>query len=170
MPQRFNVNYRDPALSFDPLIDEVFEELQSSFLEMPKGESFTDYQTFEAGYQALKRCTRDFSDVTVENVEAAVMAVPIAFVVFRSVLGFTPPEWAYVTTERTGMRVDHGAARTMDRNVRLDPLTPRSAWGGSLGDQEQPREGAHGRPSRRDRNARGGKGKGSAPRLNRWGR
>ena len=135
MPQRFNVNYRDPALSFDPVIDEVFEELQSSFLEMPKGESFTDYQTFEAGYQALKRCTRDFSDVTVENVEAAVMAVPIAFVVFRSVLGFTPPEWAYVTTERTGMRVDQGAARTMDRNVRLDPLTPRSAWGGSLGDQ-----------------------------------
>lgn len=135
MPQRFDIDYRDPAISFDPLIDEVFEELQSSFLEMPKGEGFTDYQTFEAGYQALKRFTRDFADVSVEGVEGAVLAVPIAFVVFRSILGFTPPEWAYVTTERTGIRVDQGAARTMDRNVRLRPLTPRGTWTNGLGDQ-----------------------------------
>lgn len=135
MPQRFDVDYRDPAISFDPLIDEVFEELQSSFLEMPKGDGFTDYQTFEAGYQALKRFTCDFSDLTAESVEAAVMAAPIAFVVFRAILGFTPPEWAYVTTEQTGVSVDQGAARTMDRNVRLRPLTPRAAWGVGLGDQ-----------------------------------
>jgi hypothetical protein len=135
MPERFDVDYRDPALSFDPLIDEVFEELQSSFLEMPRGEGFTDYPTFEAGYQALKRFTRDFASVTAEDVEAAVLAVPISFIVFRSILGFTPPEWAYVTTERTGIKVDQGAARTMDRNVRLRPLTPRSPWSTSLGDQ-----------------------------------
>ncbi|MBQ1783230.1 MAG: hypothetical protein II007_06240 [Gammaproteobacteria bacterium] len=135
MPKRFNVDYNDPELSFDPLIDEVFEELQSSFLEMPKGDGFTDYQTFEAGYQALKRFTRDFVDVSVERVEAAVLEAPIAFVVFRSILGFTPPEWAYVTTERTGIKVDQGAARTMDRNARLRPLNPREAWSNGLGDQ-----------------------------------
>ena len=134
MPERFDVDYRDPALAFDPLIDEVFGELQSSFLEMPRGDGFTDYPTFETGYQALKRTTNDFTTVTVETVEAAVVATPVSFIVFRAILGFTPPEWAYVTTERTGVRVDQGAARTMDRAVRLRPLTPRT-FGTSLGDQ-----------------------------------
>lgn len=134
MPERFDADYRDPTLSLDPLIDEVFSELQSSFLEMPRGEGFTDYATFETGYQALKRTTNGFTNVTVESVEAAVIATPIAFIVFRAILGFTPPEWAYVTTERTGVNVNQGAARTMDRNIRLRPLTPR-ALGTTLGDQ-----------------------------------
>lgn len=134
MPLRFEANYTDPALAFEGLVDEVFGELQSSFLEMPRGEGFTDYATFEKGYQALKKATNDFTNVTTASIEAAVIGAPIAFVVFRSILGFTPPEWAYVTTERTGVRVDQGAARTMDRNIRLKPLTPR-ALGVTLADQ-----------------------------------
>lgn len=134
MPLRFEVDYADPSLSFDTLVDEVFGELQSSFLEMPRGEGFTDYATFEKGYQALKKTTNDFTNVNTASVEAAVIAAPIAFIVFRSILGFTPPEWAYVTTERTGVRVDQGAARTMDRNIRLKPLTPR-VFGATLADQ-----------------------------------
>lgn len=39
-----------------------------------------------------------------------------------------------MTTERTGVRVDQGAARTMDRNIRLKPLTPR-VLGTTLADQ-----------------------------------
>jgi len=134
MPLRFDVDYTDPTLKFEPLVDEVFGELQSSFLEMPRGEGFTDYVTFEKGYQALKRATNDFTNVTTASVEAAVVAAPIAFIVFRSILGFTPPEWAYVTTECTGVKVDQGAARTMDRNIRLKPLAPR-ALGATLADQ-----------------------------------
>lgn len=134
MPLRFEADYADPSLSFDVLVDEVFGELQSSFLEMPRGEGFTDYATFEKGYQALKKATNDFTNVTTASVEVAVVAAPIAFVVFRAILGFTPPEWAYVTTERTSVRVDQGAARTMDRNIRLKPLTPR-ALGTTLADQ-----------------------------------
>lgn len=134
MPLRFEADYADPLLAFDTLVDEVFSELQSTFLEMPRGEGFTDYATFERGYQALKRATNDFTNVSVANVEAAVVATPIAFVVFRSILGFTPPEWAYVTTERTGVRVDQGAARTLDRTIRLNPLAPRYL-GSTLADQ-----------------------------------
>lgn len=126
MPSRFDLDYKDPAIAFDPLIDEVFGELQSSFLEMPRGDGFIDYTTFEKGYQALKRATNDFVNLTAASVEAAVITAPIAFIVFRAILGFTPPEWAYVTTERTGVRVDQGAARTIDRNIRLRPLTPRA--------------------------------------------
>ena len=125
MPLRFDLDYTNPDIAFDPLIDEVFGELQSSFLEMPRGVGFTEYTTFERGYQALKLATNDFSEVTPLTVEAAVESAPIAFVVFRSILGFTAPEWAYVTTERTGIVVEQGPARGLDKKVRLKPLTPR---------------------------------------------
>lgn len=125
MPLRFDANYGDASLSFEPLVDEVFAELKSSFLEMPRGEGFVDYATFERGYQCLKRATSDFETVTPATVESAVSEAPIAFIVFRAILGFTPPEWAYITTETTGVEVDQGAARTIDRNMRVQPLTPR---------------------------------------------
>jgi hypothetical protein len=125
MPLRFEANYSDPALVFDPLVDEVFAELKSSFLEMPRGDGFVDYATFEQGYQALKRSTDAFANMTPATVEAAIEVAPIAFIVFRAILGFTPPEWAYVTTEMTGVTVDQGTARSIDRNMRVQPLTPR---------------------------------------------
>lgn len=49
--------------------------------------------------------------------------VPIALVVLRAIPGFTPPEWAYVTTQRTATEVPQGAVRTLDRTVRQKPLT-----------------------------------------------
>lgn len=130
MPLRFEADYQDPDIAWEPLVDEVFGELTSSFLKMPKGEGFIDYPTFEAGYQALKRCTDAFADLTPDTVLAAVCEVPIAFIVFRCVLGFSPPEWAYVTTETTGVGVDQGAARSIDRKFRLNPLTSVSEGNG----------------------------------------
>lgn len=134
MPLRFDANYTNQDLAFEPLVDEVFSELTSTFIGMPRGEGFVDYATFEQGYQALKRATDAFTDVAPATIEAAVAATPISFIVFRAVLGFTPPEWAYVTTEMTGVVVDQGAARAIDRNLRLRPLTPK-AIGTSLTDQ-----------------------------------
>lgn len=124
MPLRFEIDYKDPAIAWEPLVDEVFGELTSSFLEMPKGEGFIDYPTFEKGYQTLKRHTDAFAKLTPEKVLAAVREAPIAFIVFRCILGFSPPEWAYVTTEMTGVEVDQGAARSIDRRMRMKPLLP----------------------------------------------
>ena len=134
MPFRFDVNYEDPSLYFDPIVDEVFEELRSTFLEMPRGDGFVDYATFETGYQALKRATDAFVNVTSTTVEAAIEATPISFIVFRAILGFTPPEWAYVASEMTGVTIDQGTARSIDRNIRMRPLTPRQ-FGVTLTDQ-----------------------------------
>lgn len=134
VPLRFGANYHDPSLSFEPLVDEVFTELKSTFLEMPRGEGFIDYATFERGYQALKRATGDFEKVTTATVEAAVNEAPITLIVFRTILGFTPPEWAYITTESTQVPVDQGAARSIDRAARMQPLTPRKL-GATLTDQ-----------------------------------
>lgn len=124
MPSRFDANYSDPSLDIDPFIDEVFSELKSGFLELPKGQGFIEYPIFESGYQILKKATAGFTRVTAENITPAVYSTPIAFIVLRTILGFTPSEWADVTTERTGVGVDQGAARTMDRKFRVAPTVP----------------------------------------------
>lgn len=134
MPLRFEVDYQDSALSFDPLINEVFSELKSSFLEMPRGDGFIDYEIFEQGYQRLKQATNSFTSVTPETVEAAITTTPISLLVLRTILGFTPPEWAYITTEMTGVEVGQSAARSIDRKIRLHPLTPKPL-GNALTDQ-----------------------------------
>lgn len=133
MPLRFDANYRDPSIAWEPLVQEVFDELTSTFMEMPKGEGFVEYATFETGYQTLKRCTNDFQTVTAATVEAAVREAAISLIVFRSILGFSPPEWAYVTTELTDVEVDQGAARSIDRRARLTPLVPLNTANGVTG-------------------------------------
>mgnify|MGYP007109730045 CR=1 FL=1 len=37
-------------------------------------------------------------------------------------LGFTPSEWAYMASERTGVEVSEGYARSLDRRIRLRPF------------------------------------------------
>jgi len=90
MPLRFEIDYRDTNIAWEPLVDEVFGELKSSFIEMPKGEGFIDYPTFERGYRALKRQTDAFASLTVEAVVAATREAPIAFIVFPSPPTGTP--------------------------------------------------------------------------------
>ena len=124
MPYRFEIDYNDPSISWEPLVDEVFDELTSRFIEMPKGQGFIDYKTFEKGYQELKSSTDAFVSLTTENVIEAVRAKPIAFIVLRCILGFTPPEWGFLTTEKTGVDVNQGAARSIDRKFRQNPLSP----------------------------------------------
>lgn len=126
MPLRFSANYTDPMLDFAPLIDEVFGELKSGFMELPKGHGFIDYGVFETGYQALKKATVGFTKLDTDDVISTVYSTPISFVVLRTILGFTPSEWADVTSERTGIVVHQGAARTIDRAIRVAPLMPLS--------------------------------------------
>jgi hypothetical protein len=111
-------------------VDGVTASLKSEFLAMPKGDGFIKYSLFEAGYEALKRATGGFCSLEPEQVIASVYEAPIAFVILRTMLGFTPPEWAYTTTQRSGVIVDQGAARAIDRRVRLNPLTPMRRSGG----------------------------------------
>lgn len=102
-------------------VDAVFDSIESAFLVLPKGDGFIDYARFQAAYEVLKRHTRGFEDLSPAGVEAAVAEDSLAFVVVRTILGFTPPEWAEVTTERTGIVVSQGAARGLDRRIRINP-------------------------------------------------
>jgi hypothetical protein len=105
----------------DKFVDTVVAEIESEFLTLPRGEGFVDYPSFDAAYEELKRQTRAFEDLSVDALRAAVEARLLCFVVVRAMLGFTPPEWAEVATERTGFLVTQQAARTLDRDIRKRP-------------------------------------------------
>ncbi len=104
-------------------VDAVFSCLESEFLVMPKGAGFVEYPVFERGYEALKTATASFSQLDPEKVYRVTVAEPVSIVVLRSMLGFTPPEWGYVTTQRTGVSVTQGFVRSLDRKVRMNPET-----------------------------------------------
>ena len=110
---------RDP----EGYVDAVFLCLESEFLVMPKGTGFIEYPVFERGYESLKAATVGFSQLDPEKVFQVMVSEPISIVVLRSMLGFTPPEWAYVTMQRTGVTVTQGFVRSLDRKVRMNPET-----------------------------------------------
>jgi hypothetical protein len=124
MPFPFEVPFDQVQADLDIYVDEVFAALRSEFLTMPKGEGFIEYPVFEQGYEALKQVTGGFRNLPSDAIIETVYRLPVSFVVLRAMLGFTPPEWAYVTTQRTAVEVPQGAVRTLDRTVRLKPLTP----------------------------------------------
>ncbi len=130
MQQPFEVPFADLEADIEGYVDSVFASLRSEFLTLPKGEGFVEYPIFETGYEALKRTTGDFRRFEPEAIFTVARATPIAFIVLRTILGFAPPEWAYVTTEHANVEVPQGAARTLDRNIRLNPTKPLPATGG----------------------------------------
>lgn len=130
MPFPFEVPFATVEANLDAYVDEVFGVLQSEFLTLPRGDGFIDYPVFEQAYEALKRTTGGFRDLSPEPVIETVYRVPLTFIVLRSMLGFTPPEWAYVTSQRNGVEVTQGAIRSLDRRIRITPLTPMRVNGG----------------------------------------
>ncbi len=102
-------------------VDAVFSCLESEFLVLPRGAGFVEYPVFERGYEALKVATAGFSQFDPNQVFPVTVSEPIAIVVLRSMLGFTPPEWGYVTTQKTGVSVTQGFVRSLDRKVRMTP-------------------------------------------------
>ena len=129
----FEVEFDEVQSNLDTYVDAVIGCLNSEFLIMPKGEGFIEFSVFEEGYEALKKSTSGFRDFTVENVENAVYRKPISLVVLRSILGFTPPEWAYYASQHSGIEISQSAARTIDRNIRLDPARKFPKRNGVIG-------------------------------------
>lgn len=125
----FEVAFEEIRKDPESYVDAVFSCLESEFLIMPKGTGFVEYAVFERGYEALKRETKGFSKFEPAAVLAVTLREPIAIVVLRTMLGFTPPEWGYVTTQRTGIVVAQGFVRSLDRKVRMAPGTAISIDG-----------------------------------------
>lgn len=78
MPLRFEIDYDDPSIAWENLVDEVFNELTSSFIEMPQGEGFIDYATFDRKFRLNPLAPMDEGNgVTGERIHALIEAVVI---------------------------------------------------------------------------------------------
>jgi hypothetical protein len=130
MPFSFEAPFEDVEANLDAYVDGIFDALKSEFLTLPKGAGFIAYPVFEHGYEALKRATGNFRDLSSERVIRVVYDVPVSFIVLRTILGFTPPEWAYVASQRSEITISQSAIRSIDRRIRMAPLTPLRANGG----------------------------------------
>lgn len=117
-PLRFELDYSDPNIDLEPAVQEVFSELSSYFMAMPRGKVFIDYPTFQKGYEALKRHTKNFSEISKETVLAAIEEAPIAFIVFRSILGLSPSEWSYLVHEEGSWPEKKDDRREIERKIR----------------------------------------------------
>lgn len=128
--ERFSVNFPFKAefsgiqANPDPYVSSIFSCLESEFLIMPKGQGFIDFAVFEQGYEALKRATENFSHFTAKLIVPIILQTPVALVVLRSILGFTPPELAYIASQHSNISITQGFARTLDRKARFSPTTP----------------------------------------------
>jgi hypothetical protein len=114
----FEVGYKELLAHLDEFVTVVVDSLESDFLVLPKGKGFVEYPVFRDGYEALKQGTSGFTKVNVKTLLAVVERTPLALIVLRSMLGFTPPEWAYLSSVRTGVDVSQGAVRSLDRGIR----------------------------------------------------
>ncbi len=81
MPFPFEVSFADLQADLETHVDAVFGCLESEFLVMPKGKGFVEFPVFESGYEALKRATGGFRNVTPDTVQAAVFKAPMALIV-----------------------------------------------------------------------------------------
>lgn len=115
----FEISLDEILQNPESYVDAVFSCLESEFLVMPKGQGFVEYPVFERGYEALKAATASFSQFDPDKVFMVTVSEPISIVVLRSILGFTPPEWGYITTQRTSVSVTQGFVRSLDRKARV---------------------------------------------------
>jgi len=120
----FEVPFAEIERRIEEHVDAVFSCLESEFLIMPKGPDFVEYSVFQGAYEELKKITRNFSNLEPKDIIELVARLPLSLTVIRTMLGFTPPEWAYIATQETGIQVTQTSARGIDREIRARPVTP----------------------------------------------
>ena len=122
----FEAKAEDVQAAPETFVDAVFASLASEFLLMPKGEGFLDYAAFASGYEDLRQATNGFLLFHPEKVLNAALESPVLLIVLRSMLGFTPPEWAYFasTRMRVVIRLFMRAARAGGQMGRPRPTGP----------------------------------------------
>ncbi len=120
----FEADYQEILANPDSFVTAVFSSLESEFLLLPRGQGFIEYPAFEVAYEALKKVTANFSQLPRDQIINLASSTPLCLIVIRSILGFTPPEWAYVAEQRKGVPVPQNFARSLERRARMEPLRP----------------------------------------------
>lgn len=117
----YQLSVADLQHHMDALIQATFDDLTSQFMLLPRGDAFLEYPLFLEGYEALRKCTHGFKNVTVETCWDAARINAVAAIVLRSIVGVTPPEWQDLAKEETGEPFATNWARGWDRKIRDNP-------------------------------------------------
>lgn len=120
MPHPFELTPADLESRLDEMVLVTIGDLQSQFLTLPRGDGFIDFPDFQQAYEVLKRRTNSFARFSELTVWESVCEDALGFVVLRTILGFSPPEWAELARSEKGSDVTQGAARQLDSKVRQD--------------------------------------------------
>lgn len=119
----FQRPYEEVEASIDAFADAVIGTLESSFTAVPIGPGFVRYPLFELGYESLRQATDNFNRLTRVSVLEAVGRQAMAFVVVRTILGYTPGEWAHVASTET-MKIPENWSKNLDKQIRTNPDNP----------------------------------------------
>ncbi len=106
----------------DDMVAVTFGDLTSQFMLLPRGPSFLTYEEFRDGYEVLRIETNGFESLTPERCWRALRQNARAFIVLRTILGVSPPEWQDLTNGATGSPLPPNTARTLDGRAKRDPL------------------------------------------------
>ena len=120
----FKADFKELSDNIESYVDIIFSSLTYDFLIMPKGNGFIEYPAFEEGYEKLKETTKGFICLDTKSIFEKMIETPMIFIVLRTMLGFTPPEWAYVASSHCNIQITQGQIRSLDRTIRLDPKLP----------------------------------------------
>ena len=104
----------------DEMVSVTFSDLTSQFMLLPRGNAFLTYEEFRDGYEALRLATKGFTAVTTETCWTALKQDARAFIVLRTILGVSPPEWQDLTAQETGSSLPSNTARSIDGKVKRD--------------------------------------------------
>jgi hypothetical protein len=121
LPRPFELDPQSLKNQLEAMVSVTFSDLQSQFLVLPKGPNFVEYAEFQNAYEVLKRETNAFETVTDETIWAAMCSSALSFMVLRTILGVSPPEWADLARTEIKVDVPQNVARDLDTRCRKEP-------------------------------------------------
>jgi len=114
----FEISEDQLETHMDELVQTIIDSLESYYLTLPKGPGYITYERFGEAYDVLVKLTDGFDNFSYDSVWNTFSEDNLVFVVMRTILGLSPPEWADLTREKTHVIVSQGQARKFDRDVR----------------------------------------------------
>ena len=102
----FQASHDELLSGIEGFIDVTFDSLSSFYMELPLGESFLLYPSFQNAYRALLKVTNNFARLDRQAIRAAVAEDGLALIVLRTIVGLSPPELADLASETQGVPVD----------------------------------------------------------------
>jgi len=120
MPRPFELTPEEIEIHLEEMVDVTFADLQSQFLVLPRGRNFIRYQEFLRAFEALRIHTAAFRNFDEASIWSGFRADSLSFVVLRTILGLSPPEWADLARSERQSDITQNSARTLDARVRRE--------------------------------------------------